>query len=54
MGQNQGKGRMGGLGLGAGGACVCPKCGKTVAHVRGTPCNQLPCPACGTTMTRAQ
>ena len=46
------KGRMGGFGLGIGGKCVCPKCGKTVAHTTGKACNSIKCPKCGTTMTR--
>ncbi len=45
---------MGGFALGPGGGCVCPSCGKKVAHGRGTPCNSLKCPACGVTMTRAR
>lgn len=51
-GQGTGQGRMGGAGLGAGGMCICPRCGKRLTHQRGTPCNQLQCPACGTEMTR--
>lgn len=54
MGQSPGRGRMGGFGLGAGGGCVCPNCGKKIAHQRGTPCNQIKCPGCGTIMTRDQ
>lgn len=54
MGRGQGQGRMGGFGLGAGGNCVCPKCGHVVAHPRSTPCFQMTCPKCGTTMTRQQ
>ncbi len=46
------KGRMGGFGLGPGGDCVCPKCGKTVAHKRGVPCYTRKCPKCGTQLTR--
>jgi len=53
-GRGQGRGRMGGFGLGVGGDCVCPSCGKHASHQRGTPCNQLKCPGCGTTMTREQ
>lgn len=45
-------GRMGGTGLGTGGDCVCPRCGRRASHQRGVPCNQLKCPACGTEMTR--
>ncbi|HEY50437.1 MAG TPA: hypothetical protein G4O20_01360 [Dehalococcoidia bacterium] len=47
-------GRMGGNrpGAGPGGNCICPKCGSTVPHQRGTPCYQQNCPKCGTRMTR--
>lgn len=49
----QGRGRMGGpLAGGAAGACVCPKCGHRLAHERGVPCVQRPCPQCGTAMIR--
>jgi DNA-directed RNA polymerase subunit RPC12/RpoP len=41
------------MGLGAGGNCVCPKCGKTVPHQVGVPCTRVACPDCGTKMTRA-
>jgi len=34
------------------GNCVCPKCGTTVPHVRGTACYTTPCPRCGTLMVR--
>jgi len=48
-----GRGRMGGpLAAGPGGQCVCPSCGKTVAHVVGQACNSVKCPNCGTQMTR--
>ena len=52
MGQGKGRGRMGGFAAGPAGNCVCPSCGKTGAHQRGIPCNQVKCPACGTLMTR--
>ena len=26
--------------------CVCPKCGYTAKHDRGTPCNAIECPEC--------
>ena len=51
--QGQGRGRMGGpFAAGAGGNCVCPKCGTTVAHAVGQPCNAMSCPKCGAKMTR--
>lgn len=56
MGQgrgSQGRGRMSGpLAGGAIGTCVCPKCGEHLAHERGLPCVQRPCPKCGTAMIR--
>ena len=53
MGRGQGKGRMGGpFAAGAGGSCVCPNCGATVAHVAGQSCNTKSCPDCGTKMKR--
>ena len=46
-------GRMGGpFSAGPEGYCVCPGCGNKVLHRRGQPCNQMPCPNCGTIMTR--
>lgn len=49
-----GRGRQGGPKAGGpGGKCVCPKCGKTVAHQVGVPCYQRKCPKCGAKMTRA-
>ena len=51
--QGRGQGRMGGgFAAGPGGRCMCPLCHKTVAHVRGEPCNQRRCPECGAMMTR--
>lgn len=52
LGRGGGHSRMGGMGLGSGGDCVCPSCGTTVAHQRGIPCYQMTCPKCGTKMTR--
>ena len=49
-----GRGRMGGFGLGPSGECVCPKCGYKMAHARGVPCYEQVCPKCGTKMTRAR
>ena len=34
------------------GSCICPKCGTTVPHERGTACYTIPCPRCGTLMVR--
>ena len=52
-GQGPGRGRQpGGFGLGLGGQCVCPKCGKVVTHTRGVPCFEIICPDCKTPMTR--
>jgi len=49
-----GRGRMGGFALGPGGNCVCPSCGRNVAHRQGVPCTQMKCPGCGATMTRGR
>jgi predicted Zn-ribbon and HTH transcriptional regulator len=45
-GEGQG---VGGSRQGDGGAvkCVCPDCGYETEHNRGTPCNQMKCPKCG-------
>lgn len=53
-GRGQGMGQGRGGGFGAGGECICPSCGKKAPHQRGTPCNEIKCPDCGTLMTRAQ
>ena len=49
---SQGRGRMGGNGLGPNGECRCPKCEYTMVHSRGVPCYQQTCPKCGSRMTR--
>lgn len=49
----RGKGQgQGGPKQGDGGTdtCVCPKCGETTAHERGTPCTNKTCPKCGAGM----
>ena len=46
----RGLGRMGGRGAGTGGSCVCPKCGATSSHARGSPCVSISCSKCGTKM----
>jgi NAD-dependent SIR2 family protein deacetylase len=38
--------------LGSGGECVCPKCGVTIPHRSGVPCQDEKCPACGSKMLR--
>ena len=54
VGGGSGHGRMGGdrPGSGPGGNCICPSCGKTIAHQRGLPCNQVVCPDCSAKMTK--
>ncbi len=49
-----GKGRRGGnrAGAGAGGVCVCPRCGAKLPHQRGAPCFQAVCTECGAAMRR--
>ncbi len=34
------------------GECICPNCGITVPHPKGTPCRLVPCPKCGVGMGR--
>ena len=48
-GQGQG---VGGSKQGDGGSnkCICPKCGATSSHTKGTPCSGMKCSKCGTTM----
>lgn len=43
---------QGGTTQGDGGAdlCVCPKCGATTKHEKGTPCTKVKCPKCGAVM----
>jgi len=38
--------------MGRGGNCICPKCGFTALHQRGTPCQEQRCPKCGAKMLR--
>jgi len=37
---------------GSNGDCVCPKCGYSVPHERGTPCSTLKCPSCNINLER--
>lgn len=39
-------------GMGRGGTCICPKCGKKIPHQSGKPCQEEKCPECGTKMLR--
>ena len=49
----RGRGRTeGGLGFGAHGACICPKCGQTQEHRPGRPCKRERCPDCGVALLR--
>ena len=43
-GQGKGKNKVGDGGINI---CVCPKCGYTKKHVKGTPCITSKCPKCG-------
>lgn len=52
FGRGRGMGRRGGRGWGPPAECVCPSCGKRVAHTPGVPCRSMQCPSCGTVMVR--
>ena len=53
-GQGGGRGRNKGGAYGAGGFCICAKCGEKVPHKRGIKCTTLKCPECGHTMIREE
>ena len=50
LGRGAGRGQGG---FGAGGFCVCPKCGYKEPHKLGEPCYKKKCPKCGAQMTRS-
>ena len=53
FGRGMGQGRGGGMGgMGAGGHCICLKCGYRVPKERGVPCQELKCPNCGVRLVR--
>jgi len=54
IGRGIGRGRRqgGNFGIGPGGYCVCPNCGKKEPHKTGVPCLEMKCPNCGTNMVR--
>lgn len=41
-----------GAGHGAGGTCICVRCGTRLPHQRGEPCLDRRCPDCGAAMMR--
>ena len=49
-GQDAGRGP--GFGEGPGGYCICPNCNHREPHQIGTPCFEVKCPECNTTMIR--
>jgi len=51
----KGRGRFkeeGGMALGPGGECMCPRCKYTILHKGGVPCVKEKCPRCGSGMIR--
>ena len=48
----QERGAFSGQGMGAGGFCVCPKCGYRKPHQAGVRCMDERCPQCGSVMVR--
>jgi len=51
-GTTGGAGRAGHGGLGAGGFCLCPKCGYRAPHQPGMPCLDARCPSCNVALVR--
>lgn len=54
LGKGGDRGKNKGGGFGAGGFCICAKCGEKVPHQRGIKCTELKCPSCGHTMVREE
>jgi len=53
--RGQGRGNRNGnrpISTAPGGQCKCPSCGYEKAHQPGTPCTQINCPKCGSSMIR--
>ncbi len=51
-GERGGNREEGGLGFGAHGTCICPRCGLTQEHRPGRPCKRERCPGCGVALLR--
>jgi len=43
-----------GFGMGPGGVCTCPQCGKEMPHETGVPCFSTRCPECDVPMIRKE
>lgn len=54
LGKGGGKGRNKGGGFGAGGNCICAKCGHKEPHRQGEKCTTIKCPKCGKPMVRKE
>jgi hypothetical protein len=52
FGLGRGKNQGNRPGAGPAGNCVCPSCGKKIAHTRGVSCYSVLCPECGVKMVR--
>ena len=54
LGFGGGRGRNKGGAMGAGGYCICAKCGYKAPHQTGVKCTTLKCPDCGKPMIREE
>ena len=52
MGKGKQQRAASGGGMGPVGNCICPKCGSTISHKQGIPCQDRKCLECGTKMLR--